>query len=78
VRAQALTYDAMKTLSQISEAVYWLETEVLRGWLTAAHVFEHLRKIRQDLEPHICTPAAHDTPGEGTVPVGLTCDQPSA
>jgi hypothetical protein len=68
----------VKTLSQISEAVYWLETEVLRGWLTPAHVSGHLRKIRQDLEPHICTPAAHDTLGEGSVPVGLTCDQPSA
>lgn len=56
----------VKTLSQISEDLYQLETELLRGNVAWRDCWADVRQIRQDLEPHIVAPA-HDTPGEGLV-----------
>jgi hypothetical protein len=62
----------LKTLSQISEDLYLLESALLRDPESALWVYTVVSRIRQDLEPHICTPAAHDTPREGTVQEGGT------
>jgi hypothetical protein len=53
----------VKTLSQISEDLYQLETELLRGNVAWRSCWEDVRQIRRDLEPHIAGP--YDTPGEG-------------
>lgn len=55
----------VKTLSQISEDLYQLGSSLLKedGSGIAAH--NALDRIRQDLEPHIASPA-HNTPREGT------------
>lgn len=56
----------MRTLSQISEDLYQLEQRMISGGeRPALDAYATLVQIRQDLEPHITSPA-HDTPGEGT------------
>ena len=55
----------MKTLSQISEDLYQLETELLRGNVAWRDCWEDVRQIRRDLEPHIA--GLHDKPSEFTV-----------
>lgn len=70
---------SVKTMTRISEELYCLESRAVRGELSNLQTFDELRRIRQDLEPHIAAP--HDTPGkgteqeEGTVPAALTGDQ---
>ena len=62
----------VKTLSQISEDLYQLETRLLRCDLPGPAVYREVSRIRQDLEPHITSPA-HDTQGEGIEqPAALT------
>lgn len=54
----------MKTLSQISEDLYQVETELLRGNVAFRNCWQDVCQARRDLEPYITSPA-HDTRAEG-------------